>query len=143
MSIKFKIIKLKSLEYYAALDLRHEVLVKQAGLDKAIDTPDTEIAHTHVAGLDGNALCATAMLVGMGVWLKIQRVAVHDNYRNKGVGSAMMAFCEKVALDEGYSGVYVHARDLAVSFYRQNDYKSVGDYFEEDTIQHIKMVKDL
>ena len=73
----------------------------------------------------------------------MQRVAVIEELQNKGIASAMMNFCEEYALKNGYTEIYCHARDKAVPFYLKNGYTPEGEYFDEDTILHLKMRKEL
>lgn len=73
----------------------------------------------------------------------MQRVVVKEDLVNTGIGSKMMAFCEDLAKKHGFKTIYCHARDSAVSFYLKNGYLAEGDYFDEDTIPHLKMRKTL
>jgi len=75
--------------------------------------------------------------------MKMQRVVVLDNLRSKKIGSKMMAFCEKLAIDSNFKLMYCHARDSAVNFYSKNHYEKEGDFFYEDGIPHLKMIKKL
>lgn len=88
-------------------------------------------------------LVATAVLVPEGEAMKMQRVVVVENLRSQNIGSKMMAFCEKLALDRNCKVLYCHARDSAVNFYSRNHYEKEGDYFDEDGIPHLKMRKKL
>lgn len=141
MDIHFKIIDYDSDEYFEALELRYEILIRAARISGGSNTLRDEIDNVHVAGFLNKILCATVMLVNKGELLKIQRVAVQANLQGQGIGSLMMDYCESYACHNGYAGVYVHARDNAVDFYRKNNYISTGDYFEEDTLPHLKMTK--
>ena len=73
----------------------------------------------------------------------MQRVVVAEDLRSGEIGSNMMAFCEDFALANNYMELYCHARDTAVNFYLKNGYSSEGDYFDEDGIPHLKMIKAL
>jgi len=75
--------------------------------------------------------------------LKMQRVAVLASLRGQGIGARMMIFCEEIAHKLGVLKIYCHARNSAVDFYRQNQYLAQGDYFDEDGIPHLKMIKRL
>ncbi len=75
--------------------------------------------------------------------MKMQRVVVTDTLRGMNIGSEMMTFCEKFALDRNAKSIYCHARDSAVNFYIRNGYEGIGDYFDEDGIPHLKMKKEL
>lgn len=73
----------------------------------------------------------------------MQRVVVKPSLQDQGIGTKLMAFCEDYARLQGYQEIYCHARDSAVNFYLKNKYVPEGDYFEEDTIPHLKMKKSL
>ena len=75
--------------------------------------------------------------------MKMQRVVVLDNLRSQEIGSKMMSFCEKLAIERNFEVMYCHARDSAVNFYSKNHYEKEGDYFDEDGIPHLKMRKKL
>ena len=70
-------------------------------------------------------------------------MVVSESLRNRNIGSRMMEFCESLATERGVKFMYCHARDSAVNFYSQNNYSKEGDYFDEDGIPHLKMIKKL
>jgi predicted GNAT family N-acyltransferase len=86
---------------------------------------------------------STAVLVPEGKDYKMQRVVVKQGMQDSGIGSKMMEFCEDYARNQNIRSVYCHARDSAVNFYLKNGYLAEGDYFDEDTIPHLKMRKVL
>jgi predicted GNAT family N-acyltransferase len=75
--------------------------------------------------------------------MKMQRVIVAETHRGMNIGSEMMAFCEKFAIDRKSKLIYCHARDSAVNFYTKNGFIGIGDYFDEDGIPHLNMRKKL
>jgi predicted GNAT family N-acyltransferase len=141
--INFKIIGHGSPEYKDAVALREEVLRKPLGLSFTCDELEKEKAHVHIGGFGGSDLCATAVLVPEGNVLKMQRVAVREDLQNKGIASSMMKFCEEYARTHGFKEIYCYARHKAVPFYLKNNYLPEGEYFNEDTIPHLKMRKEL
>jgi len=139
----FKEIEYKSQDWTNAVRLREKVLREPLGSKFTTAELDEEKSHTQVAGfIDGN-LIATAVLVPEGQEMKMQRVVVVEDLRNKNIGSKMMAFCESLASKKGVKIMYCHARDTAVNFYSRNNYEKVGEYFDEDGIPHLKMKKTL
>ena len=68
-------------------------------------------------------------------------VVVKESIQNQGIGGQLMQFCEEQALLLGFKAVYCHARGTAVSFYLKNHYHAEGEYFQEDGIPHLKMIK--
>jgi predicted GNAT family N-acyltransferase len=54
-----------------------------------------------------------------------------------------MNFAENLARDRGYKKITMHARKNAIGFYEKLGYKKVGKEFEEITIPHYVMEKQL
>lgn len=139
----FKEITYKSQEWINAVKLREDILRVPLG-NKFTDAElEEEKNHIQIAGFIDVELVASAVLVPDADTMKMQRVVVLENQRNKNIGSQMMAFCEGLAMDRGVKLIYCHARDTAVNFYVRNQYVKEGEYFDEDGIAHLKMVKKL
>ncbi len=141
--LHFRIIDHGSDEYKKSVTLREGVLRKPLGLFFTREELELEKDHIHIAGFLGQELCATAVLVPEQSKLKMQRVAIKSSFQNKGVGSALMAFCEAYAKKQGYKAIYCHARETAIPFYLKNKYFLEGEPFYEDGILHHKMKKRL
>lgn len=139
--IDFKIIEHGSKIYRQAVLLREDILRKPFGLKFTEEELLEEKDHIQVVGITNDAVVATAVLVPEDLDCKMQRVVVDENLVNKGIGSKMMIFCEDYARENKFNSIYCHARDTAVNFYLKNKYIAEGDYFEEDTIPHLKMRK--
>lgn len=142
-ALVFKFVGHNSTEWKEAVALREDVLRKPLGQVFSAQELEAESEHFHVAGYLVDALIATAVLVPEGNSLKMQRVAVNPSHRNENIGSRMMEFCETWAREHEFDNIYCHARDTAVNFYVKNKYSKEGDYFDEDRIPHLKMVKHL
>lgn len=141
MELEFKLVAHGSREWQSAVQLREEILRKPLGSYFTAEELEEERNHIQVIGLIGNDLVATAVLVPEGGSMKMQRVVVENQLQSSGIGSQMMAFCEKCALEHGKNRIYCHARDSAVDFYLKNEYHIEGDYFPEDGIPHVLMCK--
>lgn len=139
----FKEIDYNSPEWTKAVRLREKILREPLGSSFSKAELQDEASHIQIAGFNDNELVATAVLVPEGESMKMQRVVVSEGLRNRNIGSQMMEFCERLAQEKGIKIMYCHARDTAVNFYLQNMYKEEGDYFDEDGIPHVKMVKVL
>ena len=139
----FKIINHGSAEYKAAVKLREGILRKPLGLTFLPEELEAEKEHIQIAGFQGDEVISTAVLVPEGKDYKMQRVVVKQGVQDSGIGSKMMGFCEDRAKKHGFKTIYCHARDSAMNFYLKNGYMAEGDYFDEDTIPHIKMRKML
>lgn len=137
----FKMVDYGSAPYKKAVALREAILRTPLGLCFTPEELEKEKEHLHIAGFLGEELCATAVLVPEGAELKMQRVAIKESFQGKGIGSALLRFCEEYAKKEGFVSLYCHSRASAVSFYLKNDYKTEGITFNEDGIAHSKMRK--
>lgn len=142
-SITFKIINHDTPEYRAAVALREEILRKPLGLTFLAEELEAEKNHIHIVGFKGDEVIATAVLVPEGEECKMQRVVVRNDMQDSGIGSQMIAFCEEHAKARSFKSIYCHVRDSAVQFYLKNQYSAEGDYFDEDTIPHLKTRKYL
>jgi predicted GNAT family N-acyltransferase len=139
----FKEIIHKSEDWTTAVRLREKILREPLGSRFTEEELEEEKNHIQIAGFLDNELIATAVLVPEGEQMKMQRVAVNENLRSRNIGSQMLEFCEKLAVDKNFKVMYCHARDSAVNFYSKNQYDKEGDYFDEDGIPHLKMKKIL
>ena len=139
----FKEIKYKSQDWTNAVRLREKILREPLGSRFTDEELEEEQSHIQIAGFLDNELVATAVLVAEGQEMKMQRVVVLETLRSKNIGSKMMRFCEKLAIERNFEVMYCHARDSAVNFYSKNHYEKEGDYFDEDGIPHLKMRKKL
>jgi GNAT superfamily N-acetyltransferase len=70
-------------------------------------------------------------------------MAVLSGLQGKGIGRVLMTFAENIARDRGYRKINMHARKTAVGFYEKLGYSISGPEFEEVTIPHFEMEKEL
>jgi predicted GNAT family N-acyltransferase len=143
MKVEFKTVIYASKAWSEAVKLRERILRIPLGEKFTIQELEEEKNHHHIIGIYNGDLVATAVLVPEEFAMKMQRVVVSENLRNLNIGSLMSVYCETLTQKEGYKTLYCHARDSAVNFYLKNNYKAEGDYFNEDGIPHLKMIKSL
>jgi len=139
----FKIIEPQSLHYPAVVALRQLILRKSLGLRFSEEELEKDKAHIHVVGFMEDEVIATALLIPEGKSLRMKRVAVKEDLQNQGIATAMMAFCEDYASENGFQDLYCHARQTAVNFYLKNKYIPEGEFFDETGIPHLRMRKTL
>ncbi len=126
-----------------SVELREETLRKPFGSFFTQKELDEEKGYVHVAGFLGQELCAAAVLAPEANQLKMRRVAIKGPFQNKGIGSALMAFCDGYATKHGYEEIYCHARETAIPFYLKNQYVLEGKSFYADGILHRTMRKSI
>ncbi len=70
---------------------------------------------------------------------KLERFAVLKEYRNLGLGQALVsAALSDLPAEADY--IYLHAQLAAIGLYEKFGFKKEGEQFEEAGIQHFKMV---
>lgn len=143
MKVTFKLVEHGSEAWKAAVRLREEILRKPLGSYFTNEELEEEKNHIQIVGVLDNEIVATTVLVPENQSMKMQRVVVKDELRSSGIGSEMMVFCEQISAENGKYHIFCHARDTAVNFYLNNQYLIEGEYFPEDGIPHVKMVKKI
>ncbi len=69
----------------------------------------------------------------------IGRMAVLQDWRNRGIGRALLKTLMEVATDKGISVVRLNAQTQALAFYEQAGFVAFGDEFMEANIPHRHM----
>lgn len=132
-------------EYDEAVRLRHEVLRRPLGLDFSTDQLAGEYAQIHLAAYDGaGRLLGYLNLTPVDAHtLQMRQVAVAPEHQGRGIGKELVRHSEWLSRQMGVRRIILHARQPAVEFYEQLAYNTVGEPFEEVTIPHRHMEKQL
>jgi ribosomal protein S18 acetylase RimI-like enzyme len=139
-----KIIDHGSPEYRQMVQLRDDILRKPLGLHFTEEELEKEKDNLLVAAYEDDHILGCCMLVEEDPQtVRLRQMAVINDLQGKGVGSALMTFAENLARDRGYRRITMHARKNALGFYEKMGYKQIGDEFEEITIPHYVMEKQL
>lgn len=73
-------------------------------------------------------------------WLRISIMSVHPEWRSKGIGSALLAEAENVAVERGCKHAYVDTMEYqAPQFYLSHGFQIVGQIPDWDSHGHSKM----
>lgn len=139
-----KIIDHGTPEYYHMLRLRDEVLRKPLGLSFSQDELEKEKNNLHIAAYEDESMLGCCMLVEEDAQtVRLRQMAVINDLQGKGIGRALMQFAENLARDRGYKKITMHARRNAIGFYEKMGYKKISKEFQEITIPHYVMEKEL
>ena len=133
-----------SAELQQAFEVRRQVFVQEQGVseDLVFDGQDREALHIVVK--DGERAIGSARVQFLADnRAKLERMAVLNRYRRKGIGREMLLFLDAVWKDKQVQQVIVHAQLAVVPFYRSCGFYPVGLPFQEAGIKHIKMRKQL
>jgi len=139
-----KIIDHGSAQYNQMVKLRDDVLRKPLGLCFTKEELEKEKDHLLIGAYEDDKMLACCMLVEENEkTVRLRQMAVLNDLQGKGIGKALMQFAENLARDRGYKRITMHARKNALGFYEKMGYKKIGKEFEEITIPHYVMEKEL
>jgi predicted GNAT family N-acyltransferase len=139
-----KIIDHGSPEYHQMVQLRNDILRKPLGLSFQNDELEHEKEDILIAAFEEDKMLGCCMLIitEPGT-VRLRQMAVLNNLQGKGVGRALMQFAENIARDRGFRRITMHARKSATGFYEKLGYVVNGGEFEEVTLPHVVMEKQL
>ena len=142
MTTATKITDLRDLD--TAFSIREKVFVEEQNVPAADEYDQHDRAGTtrhYLARHNGHpAGAARWRPTAQGV--KLERFAVLPEFRNLGVGEALVqqVLADVAAEAPAAAQVYLHAQLRAIPLYERIGFSKVGEMFEECAIQHYKMV---
>lgn len=126
------------------VELRYQMLRKPLGLRFTPEELAAEKDDILICCFEDDKMEACCMLTQTDPkTVRLRQMAVTSTLQGKGIGRVMMSFAENIARDRGYRRLTMHARKSAVGFYEKNGYKVCSTEFEEVTIPHFVMEKEL
>lgn len=142
-------IKCRRIEYGSeiqveTIDLRREILRRPLGLDFNPDELASEKDQFHFAAFFKQKTVAVLLFkVSESGVLKMRQVAVKQDFQNMQIGRTLVLFSENWAKEHGFHRIELHARATAVDFYKNMEYQISGSVFEEVSIPHFAMFKNI
>ncbi len=126
------------------VDLRYNMLRKPLGLTFTPEELAAEKDDILICCFEEEKMEACCMLSQTDPkTVRLRQMAVTSGLQGKGIGRVLMTFAENIARDRGYRRLTMHARKSAVGFYEKNGYSVCSKEFEEVTIPHFVMEKEL
>jgi len=131
-------------ELQEAFEVRRQVFVREQGIseDLVFDGRDREALHIIVKDR-GRVIGSARVQFLTDNQAKLERMAVLERYRRKGIGKGMLLFLDAVWKDKQVRQVIIHAQLEVVPFYKLYGFDELGLPFREAGIKHIKMRKQL
>jgi predicted GNAT family N-acyltransferase len=132
-------------DYASDLDalraVRETVFIQEqrVPLDLERDELDPECVHVLARDASGTPIGTGRLTPDR----RIGRMAVLHDWRNRGVGDALLMALLQAARDRGWHAVSLHAQAPAIDFYLRNGFRPRGPRFLEAGIEHQDMVLDL
>jgi len=130
--------------YRQALRLRQAVLREPLGLTVTEEELADDAMRQHFCAVSYGIVIGTVSLRPLGeATLQLKQMAVAEDRRREGVGKLLLDHAEGWARGAGFLRMVLNARMGAEGFYARFGYQAEGDPFDENTIPHIRMSKDL
>ena len=139
-----KILDHGSKEYSEMLDMRNQILRKPLGLEFDTRELEKEKDDILIGAYEEDVMLGCCLLTVVAPQtVRLRQMAVKTGLQGKGLGRVLMQFAENLARDRGHTLMVMHARKTAVGFYEKLGYKTKGKEFEEVTLPHLVMEKEL
>jgi predicted GNAT family N-acyltransferase len=130
--------------YRQALALREAILRRPLGLTLTDEEHADDALRRHFCAVARGAVAGTVSLKPLNSeTLQLRQMAVAEDWRGEGIGALLLAHAEEWARGEGYRLIALNARLGAEGFYARFGYLGQGEPFEENTVPHIRMTKEL
>lgn len=121
-----------------ALNIRQEVFVIGQNIDPALEYDGKDETALHYLLSENGIPVGTARCRETEKGIKLERFAILQAHRNKGLGSFLLKAVLKDAKPLN-KRIYLHAQKNAASLYLRNGFTAKGESFYEAGIEHIYM----
>ena len=135
-AIEVKIVDSKN-ELHQVFDIRRIVFVDEQKVDEREEYDEFEDTSKHLIALEQGEAVGAARVRRTANGVKLERFAVLNSSRGKGVGQALVL--KALDMTKDYSNIYLHAQIQVVDFYKKYGFETEGDEFLEAGIRHYKM----
>jgi predicted GNAT family N-acyltransferase len=108
----------------------------------AIEIDGLDFSAIHFLATIDDEPVATSRMRLFKDYVKIERLAVRKQYRDKGIGKDMFAFVLDHIKEMGYRKIVIHAQAYLLNFYENFGFVKQGEKFLEANIEHYNMEKN-
>ncbi|HZP10598.1 GNAT family N-acetyltransferase [Methyloceanibacter sp.] len=130
--------------YRQSVLLREEVLRIPLGLTLSEEELKDDVQRRHFCALSHGAVVGSVSLRPLDAkTVQLRQMAVAEDRRREKIGAELLKRAEAFVRKEGFRRMVLNARLGAEGFYARFGYVASGDPFDEKTIPHIRMSKDL
>ena len=143
-ALTIKRITTETAEYEQMLDLRDRVLRIPLGLSVRNDNLRQDEHDILLVACQGSEIIGCVILHPIDKeTVRLRAMAVIPEYQGKGIGRLLVHEAERVAREEGFPRIILHARMVVAVFYEKLAYTRQGEVFTEVGIPHVLMQKFL
>jgi predicted GNAT family N-acyltransferase len=123
------------------LIVRGIVFVEEQHVPYGEEIDAHELEALHVLGeLEGEPVAAGRIRF-LDDCAKLERIAVRDRYRGRGIGRQLVEYLMAVARERGFRRFKMHAQAHLRDFYGRHGFTAVGPMFKEAGIDHYLMIR--
>lgn len=121
--------------------IRRKVFIEEQSVPEAMEWDDMDKVSVHALAFNqaGQAVGYARLLPTM----QLGRMAVIPEFRQHGIGSALLQALEDTAKELQYDHLFLHAQIHALPFYEKQGYQYQGEPFDEAGIPHLMMYKSI
>ncbi len=119
--------------------VREAVFIQEQGIPAELEWDEDDASAQHILALVDKEAIGTARLLLDG---RIGRMAVLQQWRRCGVGSAMLTQLIEIARQHGHHKITLSAQLTAAGFYQRHGFVPVGEIYQEVAIPHQKMRRE-
>lgn len=140
--MEIKRIRYGSNEYEQMIHLRITQLLEPIGVPASYINKEAEQNDILIGAFENNEIIGCCILTPHDAeTIQLRQMAVRKDYRDKKIGTAIVAFAEEFAKENHFSILMMHARDPVIDFYKKCGYQISGEQFFEVGMGHHKMQK--
>ncbi|MFC1760369.1 GNAT family N-acetyltransferase [Candidatus Neomarinimicrobiota bacterium] len=137
MSIEIKQV-INSTDLERAYAIRRQVFCLEQNVPEDIEMDEFDEDSTHILAYINDNPVGTARWRSTEDGAKMERFAVLNEFRGKGVGEALVNYTLGKLKD--YDCIYLNAQESVIKFYEKFGFDVVGDRFYEADIPHKMMI---
>jgi len=126
-----------------AFCVRSIVFIEGQNCPYTIEVDGLDLSAIHFLGTVDDEPVATARIRLFKDYVKIERLAVREAYRGKGMGKELFAFILNHIEETGYRKMVLHAQAYLLKFYEDFGFEKQGELFLEANIEHYHMEKEI
>ena len=130
--------------YRQALRLREAILREPLSLTITEEELADDATRQHFCAISYGVVIGTVSLKPLDeTTLQLKQMAVAEDRRREQVGALLLAHAEEWGVSGGFLIMVLNARMGAEAFYARFGYLPEGDPFDENTVPHVRMTKQL
>ena len=123
-----------------AFAIRQKVFVEEQQVDPQLEYDEFEKMSRHFLATVEGIPAGTAQWRHTENGIKMERFAVMPQFRDRGIGRALLKNVLEDIGEAGNTVIYLHAQNQVIPFYEKHGFSISGDEFEEAKILHHKMI---